>query len=479
MVAYTLMIGAWVMSTRPFAAPDEAAHYLRALTIANGTLLGPKDPNTLGSIEGPISPAGRSWQERTSRGVLVSANLSPPGARCLDGHQNRRGRCVESTYTGNYQPLPYLLPALGLKASHHVSSATWLARGASAIGAIGFLVLAIAVLWDGTPVSVLGLAIAVTPMVLFVSSAISPSGLEIAASTAFLASLLRLARAPAESAAWVWAAVAISGAVTVMSWQLGPLFALIDIVVFGLLVGRRMLAETFRRHAPRLGATALVLFSALVLYALFVAAANEANTTVALDHLGDLHSGFNTLPDVLEQSVGVFGRLDVPVPSAVEIIWYALAGGSAVLAFAVATRRERLLLLGACALAVLVPTLYEAFVQIHTGFGLQGRYVLPVLIALPLLSAEILRARAPAPTGPAAAGAIAALAGLQLVAWWVNARSSAGHPGSIWFLSHAVWSPPLGWWPWLVLALAGAALLALSALTGARFQGPRLVPASR
>jgi hypothetical protein len=101
---------------------------------------------------------------------------------------------------------------------------------------------------------------------------------------------------------------------------------------------------------------------------------------------------------------------------------------------------------------------------------LQARYVLPVLIAVPLLIAEILRPHAAGPTGPAPAAAIGVLAALQLVAWWVNARSSAGHPGSIWFLSHASWSPPLGWWPWLVLALTGASLLVLSAPASALFR---------
>ena len=54
---------------------------------------------------------------------------------------------------------------------------------------------------------------------------------------------------------------------------------------------------------------------------------------------------------------------------------------------------------------------------------------------------------------------------VQLVAWWTNARRFAvGMRGPRWFLPSAEWSPPLGWWPWLVLAIVGVCLLIASPL---------------
>ena len=35
----TLLLAAWIMATPPFAAPDEGSHYLRALTITNGSIV--------------------------------------------------------------------------------------------------------------------------------------------------------------------------------------------------------------------------------------------------------------------------------------------------------------------------------------------------------------------------------------------------------------------------------------------------------
>src|SRR5204862_258796 len=78
------------------------------------------------------------------------------------------------------------------------------------------------VLWDGTLLSVAGLLVAVTPMVLFIASVLNPNGLELGANAAFLASGIRIARAPTESPRWVWASRGVSGAAAVLSWQLGP-----------------------------------------------------------------------------------------------------------------------------------------------------------------------------------------------------------------------------------------------------------------
>ena len=110
----------------------------------------------------------------------------------------------------------------------------------------------------------------------------------------------------------------------------------------------------------------------------------------------------------------------------------------------------------ACAVVALLMTLVVSVFQLRTGYGAQGRHVLPVLVLVPLCAGEILRRR---PQGlgwllPAAGGL---WAGGQAVAWLANARRAAvGTDGSWWFFGAAEWSPPGGWWPWAVLAAAGA-----------------------
>ena len=69
-------------------------------------------------------------------------------------------------------------------------------------------------------------------MVLFVSSVVNPNGLEVAASLAFAASVLRVSRAPSD-----WPFLAACGShwgravITILSWQLGPVFALADLAL--------------------------------------------------------------------------------------------------------------------------------------------------------------------------------------------------------------------------------------------------------
>jgi hypothetical protein len=141
-----LLMCAWVAATQPFGAPDEAAHYLRALGISNGQLVGPKVPlpHNLG-----LPAAQYAWAQKDTRGVRASARMTPPGGRCGDGGvPTPPHTCIESTNTGDYHPLPYLLPALAIAASNDADTGLWLARGTSALLCLSFVLLTIMVLSD-------------------------------------------------------------------------------------------------------------------------------------------------------------------------------------------------------------------------------------------------------------------------------------------------------------------------------------------
>ena len=112
----------------------------------------------------------------------------------------------------------------------------------------------------------------------------------------------------------------------------------------------------------------------------------------------------------------------------------------------------------------------------HTGFDLQGRQLLPLVVAVPLIAGEVIWRRREA-LGPRVGVRLFALAAVatavvQLVAWWTYARRSAvGTSGSLFFLDAAKWSPPGGWPLWVALAAAGAASVALAGLAAARSRG--------
>jgi hypothetical protein len=132
----------------------------------------------------------------------------------------------------------------------------------------------------------------------------------------------------------------------------------------------------------------------------------------------------------------------------------------AVLGLAVRASRttgERVLLgvLVVCVIAV-APLLF-ATALVFTGFGVQGRHVMPFAVLVPLVAACIL-ASYETPTRPTRW--IAWLIGaVQFVAFVLVAhRYAVGTGGPAWFIGKG-WEPPLGWVPWLIVAAAGSALV--------------------
>ena len=149
-------------------------------------------------------------------------------------------------------------------------------------------------------------------------------------------------------------------------------------------------------------------------------------------------------------------------------LWQALALALVVTALLVSTKRQRLILLTSIVAVIAVPVLLVAGNMRHTGFGLQGRYVLALSMVVPLLAGEILvrrYERLRALDAHRLFLPFAATAGfVQVVAWWTNARRFAvGVDGPEWFLNSAEWSPPWGWTLWLTVAGAGGCLLLATA----------------
>jgi hypothetical protein len=189
-----------------------------------------------------------------------------------------------------------------------------------------------------------------------------------------------------------------------------------------------------------------------------------------------LHGGLRQLSPVLRDAIGDFGGLTVPLPRPLVWIWWALVAGLVGGAVAFGPRRERWLTGLATVLALAFPVLFYAWIGRQTGYGLQGREVLPPLLLIPLLAGEVVyRTRAvriPHSTTRLSlpiAGIVAAIAFMQAYAWWYSSRVAAGAPGTLRFWDHATWNPPLGWGLWIGLVVAGT--VALLAFAGSEVLG--------
>jgi hypothetical protein len=416
----------------------------------------------------------------------VPAGLAVPpvcdwdhSAGCLTATATNNSPVRQATNEAGSLPYMYIPPGLAMRLAGNTMQALFLARVANLVILWGLLVAAILLLWDGSSaLSLLGLPLAVTPMVLFIGTAIGPSGPEIGAAAAFLAFLLRLTR-NAKAPAWAWSVGIAAGAVLTLARPLGLFWTMAMLLVVASLAGRAELAAVLRR-APRasaLGGGILVITAVLSLgweLAIFPPA-RPSPSAVA----GYLLPSLASVPITLLEAIGFFGWLDTRMPEEMYGVW----GTALVLLVAPALLRGRLrerrtldwlvVAVGAAIVAV------SAFVLMPVGFPVQGRYVLPFFLALPLVAGEVLY-RNRERVGPqilawlaATTGTLAAI--VQLVGWYANGhRYAVGADGSWLFVSGAAWSPVGGWIPWLVLAVGGSALLVVGAFAAHRKRGSSL-----
>ena len=498
--SYAMLVVAWTFGSPPFAAPDEWHHYLRAVSIGHGQLVG--EP---GGREGAKAMVGerpahqpeQSYEDmlgmlaQTNRRVQIPPGLSPGWFRCPLVDPNVSARCLNDSpplteahdwfiSTATYQPLPYLVPAAISRIRVHPDNLDRLMRAGKALISLLLLGAAIFLLWSPRSqlASLVGLVVAVTPMAVFLSASLNPSGFEIMSALAFTSALLRLTREETEHrfARWAWVIVAVSGFVLALSRTTGPVWIILSLAITVPIAGARAFLTMTLKWKRWSGAALFAVFLAILLNRLWEYLYGPRLTFDLTPLRSSLMEGLTQLPRLLMEQIGVFNHLEFGMPWWAYELWQALAVALVVTALLVSTKQQRLLLLTSIVAVLAVPVLLVAATMRHTGFGLQGRYVLAFSIVVPLLAGEILVRRYERLRALDAHRLFlpcAATAGfVQFVAWWTNARRFAvGVGGPRWFLSSAEWSPPWGWTLWLTLAAAGGCLLVATALVDGFLSG--------
>jgi hypothetical protein len=479
--AFLLLGSAWLVGNPPGAAPDEPAHYLKALAAGRGELYLGRRPPPPADVES-LSPA-RRWLATNYRLVRVPAGLDPTplgcnafrfevSAACLDAPRSD-GVQEAGTSVGPYQPFTYVLPGLLMRFASEPGTATRLGRlGFWFVSAV-LLGLAVFLVWspaDGGW-SLVGLVVATTPMVVFMTSVLSANGLEIAAGLCFGAALLRLGR-PLPPPGWAWAAAGGSGVALALSRVTGVVWLGLIAVAVATLVGRSEARAAVRRGGRRALAAAVAVGSAVVATVAWEVAVQPRPRRGLGAAVRGLPEELGELPDTYRQVIGFFGWLDAPLPREAFWAWTGLLLALLLLALVVGSRRQRLVV-GGLVVGSVVTTVALATANRPTGFPIQGRYVLPFLTVVPLVAGEIVRAnreRLPEVVRQLAVPSfVAVAAAAQAGAWYFNGRRQAvGTDGPRWFIGREEWSPPLGWVPWMVVTLVAAALLVAAAVLANR-----------
>jgi hypothetical protein len=461
---YALLVLAWVFASPFGAAPDEPAHAVRAAAAGAGQWQGrPAAPYQRGAGQ---TQAQADLLNQQAQEFTIPANVDA-GDACFVGHPDRSAACLNApapgTASGSVQAVTYettappgaytlagvamLLPVSGLVPGY---------LGRLALALVCALLLAGAAWAAGVRGSLwplAGLALAASPMVLFLSASLGTAGASSAAAICFASGLLAFWLCPPRRG--LAPLIAASGAILALSSAGGALAAAALVVAMLPLVQFRRLTEP-----------GTVLASAVVTAAIILGAA------LALDHrplpaggadlLAAASAVLRAAPVLLQQAAGVFGRSDVPLPLGVSAVWGGLVVVAASAALVLGRLRDRLALALVAAGAAAAAIVAVAFVLAPVGWELRGSFVLPILAALPLMAGFVLNAARVHPRADALLIGVVVV-GVQLFALWENARRYAvGEQGPLNFLAPAQWSPPGGWMLWLVLAAAGGLLVLLA-----------------
>jgi hypothetical protein len=479
-VALALLATAWAVATPIGSGPDEPAHLVKAASVVRGELVGPQ-----GVYGNDVDvPAYVSF---TNAQTCFVFHPETP-ASCAPPFTGDPGEIVTGSTTAGYNnPVYYALvgwPTLifsseaGIYAVRIVSGIL-----SSAILALAFMLVST---WRRPTIPTVGLAVALTPMVLYVNGLVNPSSFEISGTaTAFVAMLTIVTQADERrlrERAIILVVVAVLAANT---RTISPLWIALAILLPLLLMSWRELARLLRHRVVLISAGIIAVGAAFALAWIPLstrlatdAAAGAPTPTVITTIFPDVgKSPFFGIVKMVTltfnngaEMIGNFGWIDTPVPVTTLVIWTMLIGSILLAGFTLL--RGRRALVGALLLLVMLvlPAFIQAAFITTGGYIWQGRYGLPLFVMLVFGVAALvglsLQGRRP-PSWILNRLVIAVLVGFlagQAYAFLKALRRNAIGSDTSWkhLLIDPAWVPPGGVLPVLGLFVVG--LLAFAAV---------------
>lgn len=466
---FFVLSAVWSLTTPLMGAPDEDAHAIRAAGIWFGTLTGEVETTTTpldDSSDPPVTyrtfshvEVPRAYDDlRAMPGCFkyfahISAECAPPMSTDMT-------RVDSVTAAGTYQPTYYVLvgwptrllePRLAVRLMRLLSAAIGSALLASAMVS--------ARRCARSPVTIIGVALAITPIALFLLGSINPNGLEIAAAIATWAGLFEIWRSDRAIDRSVVARLAIAASLFALSRPLAPVFVVIAVASTALTCSTRARAASLMRsQRARIGAAAII--ASMVASGIWVLAthANSSYTGTSIPSMTtraalDKHLGRLTM--LTEELVGNMGWLDAPIPRGWVWSWLALIGVVVVTALWRGTWRQRLGLSAIIITTLAIPMYSEVTTAQRFGFMWQGRYTLPFAVGVPITAAWMIAARERSSgtsvrrlrhrLTPVAVATAIITPLTMIVAHLVYAtRATIGYPNPLFeHLTERNWSPPL------------------------------------
>jgi hypothetical protein len=250
--------------------------------------------------------------------------------------------------------------------------------------------------WSRHRLMAVGVIVAATPMVAHTGGAINPSGVELAAGIAFFAAAVPLLYAPGGTRdRSLLRHVGVAALALATLRMAGPLFLFLSAIALLLPPRWSVLRELWSRTAARWWTLAVglagaisvawtILFKSADLGSHFAGAQEWSVGQVAWVEIQRWHQ-------YLDEMVGVTSWLDTRMPEVLYVVWEAAAAALILAGFVAAHRAGRLRLVAILVGGFTVPYLMAVRYAPQVGFITQGRYLLPMLVGLPVLAAFLLQ----------------------------------------------------------------------------------------
>jgi hypothetical protein len=465
-----LSLACWSFADPLVAAPDEQAHVIRAVALDHGQLGHRATPTSKVQVTVSVPASineSKFWMICWRFHAKVSALCSPAWT-------NSSTMVSTTTHVGHYPPFYYALVGTGSYVSEQRGGIYWMRLVSDAMSAVMLALCAyVAVRWSRRRSLIVGLFVSLTPVTLFLSSSVNPSGFEITTAIClWTAAAVYALDYPTTPPRGLVVVIGATASILTLVRGLSPLWVALVAAVLAMFVGPSQLIRLVRaRRDVQFALAAVCLCGLFAVWWIF----SQGTLNVLASHVRVPRgaSEFQTMRLVadhlfsrIRESIGVLGWLDTPMPTALYLVWYALPLILLGVALARSTWRQRIALVTLVVLVLVVPVIVISRRAHEIGIVWQWRDALPLAVGAVIFSAGLFEG--PSGTGMlrrrVAVAIVATVSLLQVVAFYVNLRRYAvGVNGPhLFFLRNQGWSPPTG--QLLTLATYGLVTASLGAL---------------
>ena len=442
-LAFFLVIGVWSQLTPLFAAPDEPAGYIRGAALVRGKFVG---------IDIAASQTTSYWStyvdipQQFGVAQLVPWCFvgKPDTPACSQPLEKLTPVEQPRTDMGRYPPIGYFASGLGSL----VGATDFSVRLGRLINAAlcAFLIALGCVNISSNRRSIIVVLAAVTPGVIFFSSVISSSAIEISASICLWCSFTTLLSAT-KILRFTLSSVAISSSLLTLARPIG-------VVNVAIIVGVSLIAQAdFKESVARTISSWRVIVTMAISLTLMIAwylkiYSHHLAERVVIDPSNPtfrqiVEQSTSDISNKVAESIGNFGWLDTPTPTLV--VWFFVALFAVIIAQNwpnVSSSNQIAIIFLTIAIPALMIFVNRNTQNLLRTYGVQGRYLTPLIAGIPIVIGTMW---APQRKGLKIVISCWSIA-IFMTAVNVIRRYSVGIKPQNFFemFSNPVWQPPLG-----------------------------------